>query len=85
MFEDSKYLPIFGSSELSRLDEFHPSNYFQVNNQGFTPYLVGKGGDQSRKVHGVYQGLVPAFSDKIRRKALVVHLEIVGRMKLIQS
>lgn len=23
MFEDSKYMPIFGSSELSRLDEFH--------------------------------------------------------------
>lgn len=52
MFEDSKYLPIFGSSELSRLDEFHPSNYFQVNNQGFTPYLVGKGGDQSL-IHAV--------------------------------
>ncbi|AVM06893.1 D-alanyl-lipoteichoic acid biosynthesis protein DltD [Bacillus velezensis] len=52
MFEDSKYMPIFGSSELSRLDEFHPSNYFQVNNQGFTPYLVGKGGDQSL-IHAV--------------------------------
>ncbi|RCK13051.1 hypothetical protein DT075_01770 [Bacillus licheniformis] len=45
--EDPKYLPIFGSSELSRLDAFHPSNYFKVNNQGFTPYLVGKGGSQS--------------------------------------
>ncbi|MCX2810766.1 D-alanyl-lipoteichoic acid biosynthesis protein DltD [Bacillus sp. ChL18] len=52
MFEDSRYMPIFGSSELSRLDEFHPSNYFQVNNQGFTPYLVGKGGDQSL-IHAV--------------------------------
>ncbi|MED1128217.1 D-alanyl-lipoteichoic acid biosynthesis protein DltD [Bacillus paralicheniformis] len=45
--EDPKYLPIYGSSELSRLDAFHPSNYFKVNNQGFTPYLVGKGGSQS--------------------------------------
>lgn len=32
--EDPKYLPIYGSSELSRLDAFHPSNYFKVNNQG---------------------------------------------------
>ncbi|MGN9867057.1 D-alanyl-lipoteichoic acid biosynthesis protein DltD [Bacillus swezeyi] len=47
MLEDPKYLPIYGSSELSRLDEFHPSNYFKVNKQGFTPYLVGKGGSQS--------------------------------------
>lgn len=47
MLKDPTYLPIYGSSELSRLDEFHPSNYFQVNNEGFTPYLVGKGGSQS--------------------------------------
>ncbi|MED2942166.1 D-alanyl-lipoteichoic acid biosynthesis protein DltD [Bacillus swezeyi] len=47
MLEDPKYLPIYGSSELSRLDKFHPSNYFKVNKQGFTPYLVGKGGSQS--------------------------------------
>ncbi|NPC94582.1 D-alanyl-lipoteichoic acid biosynthesis protein DltD [Bacillus sp. WMMC1349] len=47
MLEDPEYLPIYGSSELSRLDKFHPSNYFKVNDQGFTPYLVGKGGSQS--------------------------------------
>lgn len=42
MLEDNKYLPIYGSSELSRMDYFHPSNYFKVNNEGFTPFLVGR-------------------------------------------
>jgi D-alanine transfer protein len=44
MLKDPHYLPIYGSSELSRLDQFHPSNYFKVNPSGFTPFLVGKGG-----------------------------------------
>lgn len=47
MLKDGHYLPIYGSSELSRLDCFHPSNYFKENNQGFTPFLVGRGGSQS--------------------------------------
>ncbi|OIK15615.1 D-alanyl-lipoteichoic acid biosynthesis protein DltD [Bacillus sp. MUM 116] len=47
MLEDPKYLPIYGSSELARLDRFHPSNYFQVANDGFTPFLVGRGGSES--------------------------------------
>ncbi|WP_027407703.1 D-alanyl-lipoteichoic acid biosynthesis protein DltD [Anoxybacteroides tepidamans] len=47
MLESPKYLPIYGSSELSRLDTFHPSNYFKVNSIGVTPFLVGRGGTQS--------------------------------------
>jgi D-alanine transfer protein len=47
MLENPKYLPIYGSSELSRLDTFHPSNYFKVNPIGVTPFLVGRGGTQS--------------------------------------
>jgi D-alanine transfer protein len=47
MLKDPKYLPIFGSSELSRMDPFHPSNYFKANPMGFTPFLVGKGGTES--------------------------------------
>ncbi|WP_330942443.1 D-alanyl-lipoteichoic acid biosynthesis protein DltD [Bacillus velezensis] len=67
MFEDSKYMPIFGSSELSRLDEFHPSNYFQVNNQGFTPYLVGKGGSQSL-IHAIN---FAAHADQLKGRKMV--------------
>ncbi|CRK81024.1 D-alanyl-lipoteichoic acid biosynthesis protein DltD [Neobacillus massiliamazoniensis] len=47
MLEDNRYLPIYGSSELSRLDRFHPSNYFQVTNAPFTPFLIGRGGTES--------------------------------------
>lgn len=47
MLEDSNYLPMYGSSELSRLDVYHPSNYFRVNPDGFTPFLIGRGGTQS--------------------------------------
>lgn len=47
MLADQRYLPIYGSSELARLDKFHPSNYFQVNYEGFTPFLIGRGGSIS--------------------------------------
>lgn len=47
MLESDRYLPMYGSSELSRLDQFHPSNYFRENNEGFTPFLVGRGGTES--------------------------------------
>ncbi|CAG9611615.1 Protein DltD [Bacillus rhizoplanae] len=45
--EDPKYLPMYGSSEFSRLDAYHPSNYFKVKNEEFTPFLIGRGGTQS--------------------------------------
>lgn len=44
MLEDNRYLPIYGSSELARLDAYHPSNYFKENYDGFVPFLVGHGG-----------------------------------------
>ncbi|MDP4084354.1 MAG: D-alanyl-lipoteichoic acid biosynthesis protein DltD [Bacillota bacterium] len=47
MLESDKYLPMYGSSELSRLDQFHPSNYFKENYDGFTPFLIGRGGTES--------------------------------------
>ncbi|WP_366248955.1 D-alanyl-lipoteichoic acid biosynthesis protein DltD [Terribacillus aidingensis] len=47
MLADPGYVPIYGSSELSRWDPFHPSNYFEATGADFTPYLVGKGGTTS--------------------------------------
>lgn len=47
MLEDPKFLPMYGSSEFSRLDVYHPSNYFKVKEQEFTPFLIGRGGTQS--------------------------------------
>lgn len=47
MWADNSYLPMFGSSELSRLDEFHPYNYFRVADNDVIPFLIGRGGTQS--------------------------------------
>lgn len=47
MLDNQRYLPIYGSSELARLDSFHPSNYFHVTGEPFTPFLVGRGGTES--------------------------------------
>ncbi|MEO2078432.1 MAG: D-alanyl-lipoteichoic acid biosynthesis protein DltD [Bacillus sp. (in: firmicutes)] len=47
MLEDPQFLPIYGSSELARLDRFHPSNYFKETNADFTPFLIGRGGTES--------------------------------------
>ncbi|MEI4800639.1 D-alanyl-lipoteichoic acid biosynthesis protein DltD [Bacillus sp. NPDC077411] len=47
MLDNPKYLPMYGSSEFSRLDVYHPSNYFKVKDQEFTPFLIGRGGTQS--------------------------------------
>ncbi len=47
MLKDSRYLPIYGSSELARLDRFHPSNYFKETGAEFTPFLIGRGGTTS--------------------------------------
>lgn len=44
MLEDKSYLPIYGSSELLRLNRYHPTNYFKVHPEGFTPFLIGRGG-----------------------------------------
>jgi D-alanine transfer protein len=47
IMQDKKFIPIYGSSELSRFDEFHPSIYFKNHNSQYTPYLIGRGGTQS--------------------------------------
>ncbi|VXB88928.1 putative D-alanine from undecaprenylphosphate to the polyglycerolphosphate chain for lipoteichoic acid and wall teichoic acid synthesis [Bacillus altitudinis] len=67
MLKDPTYLPIYGSSELSRFDPYHPSNFFHENPQGFTPYLVGKGGSQSL-IHAMN---FAAHMDELKGKKLV--------------
>jgi len=47
MLQHNDFLPIYGSSELSRMDPFHPSNYFHENDANITPFLIGRGGMQS--------------------------------------
>lgn len=45
--QEGNYLPIFGSSELSRVDPFHPSVVSKKYKQGYTPFLLGRPGTQS--------------------------------------
>ncbi|EED2261342.1 D-alanyl-lipoteichoic acid biosynthesis protein DltD, partial [Listeria monocytogenes] len=45
--QEGNYLPIYGSSELSRVDPFHPSVVSKKYNQGYTPFLLGRPGTQS--------------------------------------
>ncbi|WP_042349432.1 D-alanyl-lipoteichoic acid biosynthesis protein DltD [Bacillus massiliigorillae] len=42
-----KYVPFFGSSELSRVDAFHPSVFSKKYNLDYTPFLIGRPGTQS--------------------------------------
>ncbi|WP_179394005.1 D-alanyl-lipoteichoic acid biosynthesis protein DltD [Lacticaseibacillus absianus] len=41
------YVPFFGSSELSRLDPFHPSALAAKYHRNYRPFLVGAAGTQS--------------------------------------
>lgn len=70
MLEDKHYLPVYGSSELLRLDKYHPTNYFKVNPDGFTPFLVGRGGMQSL-VHFLN---LAAMGDALRDRKIVIIL-----------
>lgn len=45
--QEGNYLPIFGSSELSRVDPFHPSVVSKKYDQGYTPFLLGRPGTQN--------------------------------------
>jgi D-alanine transfer protein len=67
MLASKKYLPIYGSSELYRLDRYHPSNYFTVKPDGFTPFLVGRGGMYSL-VHFLS---LSANADQLKNRKLV--------------
>ena len=42
-----KYLPFFGSSELSRVNAYHPSVLAQKYNRSYEPFLLGAPGTQS--------------------------------------
>lgn len=42
-----KYVPFFGSSELSRLDALHPSILAEKYHRNYQPFLLGNAGSQS--------------------------------------
>ncbi|WP_054950931.1 D-alanyl-lipoteichoic acid biosynthesis protein DltD [Numidum massiliense] len=70
MLKDERFLPIYGSSELSRLDPYHPSNYFYKYPAGFTPFLIGRGGSQSL----IHYLNIASVGDALQGKKVVVIL-----------
>lgn len=68
MLKSDAYVPIYGSSELSRWDPFHPSNFFETNDADFTPYLVGKGGMTSI-IHNLNFTM---HADQLKNKKMVI-------------
>ncbi|MFX3618814.1 MAG: D-alanyl-lipoteichoic acid biosynthesis protein DltD [Sporolactobacillus sp.] len=69
MLENPHYLPIYGSSELLRLDRYHPTNYFKVRPDGFTPFLIGRGGMYSL-VH--FLNMAAAGNELTNRKIVFI-------------
>ena len=61
------YLPIFGSSELSRVNEFHPSVLAQKYNRDYEPYLLGAAGTQSL----THYFMLNSMKDELKGKKLV--------------
>lgn len=70
MLENKQYLPIYGSSELHRLDMYHPTNYFKINPGGFTPFLIGRAGMYSL-VHFLN---LAANADLLKNRKIVIIL-----------
>lgn len=64
VMKDPNFIPIYGSSELSRFDEFHPSNYFETYDPKYTPFLIGRGGTQSLIHFLSLSSVYPYLKDK---------------------
>ncbi|ANK61505.1 MULTISPECIES: D-alanyl-lipoteichoic acid biosynthesis protein DltD [Loigolactobacillus] len=54
---ENGYVPFFGSSELSRLDEFHPSVLAAKYHRSYRPFLLGNAGSQSLTHYFTMQNL----------------------------
>ncbi|MDT2827316.1 D-alanyl-lipoteichoic acid biosynthesis protein DltD [Enterococcus viikkiensis] len=64
-----KYVPFFGSSELSRISPFHPSVLAEKYDRGYTPFLMGAPGTQSLTQFMMMQSLGSELKD---RKAVFI-------------
>ncbi len=63
----NKYLPFFGSSELSRVNEFHPSVLAQKYDRPYEPFLLGAPGTQSL----THFFMLNSMSNELKNKKVV--------------
>ncbi|MCH4171830.1 MAG: D-alanyl-lipoteichoic acid biosynthesis protein DltD [Lactobacillus sp.] len=68
-FSSGNYVPFIGSSELSRIDPFHPSVLAEKYDRGYTPFLLGAPGTQSLTHFFSVQGMSQSLKHK---KAVVI-------------
>lgn len=62
-----KYLPFFGSSELSRVNAYHPSVLAQKYNRSYEPFLLGAPGTQSL----THFFMLNSMGDELKNKKIV--------------
>lgn len=62
--DTGKYVPFFGSSELSRISPFHPSVLAQKYDRQYTPFLMGAPGTQSLTQFMMMQSLGKGLNHK---------------------
>ncbi|MDA8226268.1 MAG: D-alanyl-lipoteichoic acid biosynthesis protein DltD [Desulfitobacterium hafniense] len=66
--KDPALFPLYGSSEMSMIFDYHPGKVFAGRPTGFQPYLVGKGGTQT-----IIQALnLAALGDDLKGKKVAV-------------
>lgn len=65
--QHEKYVPFFGSSELSRISAFHPSALAEKYQRGYEPFLLGAPGSQSLTHYAMLQ----SFGDSIDNRKVV--------------
>jgi len=68
-FQDPKILPLYGSSEMTYINNFQPAKIFTPET-GFTPFLVGKGGSQTL-IHVLN---IASLGEEIRGRKLAIFL-----------
>lgn len=61
---DGNYVPFFGSSELSRMDAFHPASLAKHYHRNYRPFLLGAAGSQSLAHYWGMQGINAQLDDK---------------------
>ncbi|HAT55193.1 MAG TPA: D-alanyl-lipoteichoic acid biosynthesis protein DltD [Lactobacillus sp.] len=59
-----KYVPFFGSSELSRMDPLHPSVLAQKYHRNYRPFLLGAAGTQSLTLYYSMQTIDTQMKNK---------------------
>lgn len=62
--KSGKYVPFFGSSELSRISPFHPSVLAEKYHRDYTPFLLGAPGTQSLTQFMMMQSLGDSLKNR---------------------